>query len=148
MEFQCGANGWILPSGEGTFTSCQNSCGQPARPPNGRRNGQGAVFHPQSAEFSRDEGYTHLASGSFSAGSARFAQSCLANGQFAEWSVELSASSSGRTECIPVQCERPDAPAHWQWKSTDYSTPEPQQTLSARQDTHPMAWHIPGPFGR
>lgn len=118
MEFQCGANGWILPSGEGTFTSCQNSCGQPTRPLNGRRNGQGAVFHPQSAELSCDEGYTHLASGSFSAESTRFTQSCLANGQFAAWSAEMSASSSGRIECIPVQCERPDPPAHWQWKST------------------------------
>jgi len=118
MEFQCGANGWILPSGEGAFTSCQNSCGQPTRPLNGRRNGQGAVFHPQSAELSCDEGYTHLASGSFSSESARFTQSCLANGQFAAWSAEMSASSSGRIECIPVQCERPDPPAHWQWKTT------------------------------
>jgi len=118
MQFQCGADGWILPSGNGTFQSCQNSCGQPTRPINGRRNGQGAVFHPQSAELSCDEGYTHLASGAFSAESARFTQSCLATGQFAAWGAEVSTSSSGRLECIPVQCERPDPPAFWQWKST------------------------------
>jgi len=126
MEFQCGANGWILPSGEGTSQSCQNSCGQPTRPINGRRNGQGAVFHPQSAELSCDDGYTHLASGAFSAESARFTQSCLANGQFAAWSAEVSASSSGHIECIPCQCERPEAPAHWQWTSSgafDTQTP-------------------------
>jgi len=118
IEFQCGPNGWILPSGEGTHQSCQNSCGQPVRPLNGRRNGQGAVFHPQSAEFSCDEGYTHLASGAASAESARLTQSCGADGQFAAWSAEISTSSTGRLECIPVQCQRPDPPAFWRWTST------------------------------
>lgn len=102
------------PSGPMT---CQNSCGAPMRPVNGRRDGQGAVFHPQNAILSCDEGYTHLASGTYSEESSRLTQHCQATGQFAAWGSEVSVSATepGRVDCVPVQCARSDPPANWQW---------------------------------
>jgi Notch-like protein len=125
IEIPCGANGWLPPTGAMT---CQTSCGNPQRPFNGFRHGQGAVFHPQSAELSCDEGYTHLRSGAFSEESSLLTQHCQATGQYVAWDSEVSVSATepGRLECVAVQCSRPDAPANWRWSGNgafDTTTP-------------------------
>lgn len=126
IEFQCGANGWILSSG-GAYESCENSCGLPHVPSNAHRNGQGAVSHPHSAEFSCSEGYTHLASGFFSADSVQLTQHCLATGQYATWGAEMSIAAE-QLACIPVQCQTMDPPAHWHWVDQEvFDTTRPAQ---------------------
>lgn len=127
IRFECGPSGWTVPGiASGAYYTCQNTCGQPARPLNGQRSGVGAVFHPQSAELSCDDGYTHLNSGAFSSDSSRLTQQCLATGQFEAFGSEVSVDVHGRVECKAVRCQRQDPPFHWQWSGDgDFDTRTP-----------------------
>lgn len=123
ITIYCGAHGWDLRS---SFYTCQNSCGQPSRPLNGRRNGDGHIFFPQVAQFSCDDGYTHLRSGAFSVDSSVLQQQCLAIGEFETLGAEVSTDENGRIECLPVKCERLAPPANWRWTSDeDFNTRTP-----------------------
>lgn len=115
----CGASPWLWESvgGQDAFYTCANSCGNPQRPANGIRYGNGQVNHPMSAELGCDVGFTHLSSGEYSASSHSFSQHCRANGEYQAWGAEFNVDSSGRIICIPVQCSRPSPPLNWRWAS-------------------------------
>jgi len=133
IEYKCGASGWIAPSGDGAFKTCQNSCGKPKRPINGRQSGTGEVFHPDFAEVSCDDKYTHLASGAYSEESSRLTQQCLATGQYEAWGAEVSTTEEGRMECIPVQCDRPSRPNFWRWSGNGVFDTRTPATLECEE---------------
>jgi len=103
------------------------------RPLNGERSGVGAVFNPEPAHLSCDQGYTHLLSGAFSEESDHLTQECQATGHYVEWGSEVSVRqetigsvTASRLNCIPVQCTRPESPTHWQWLgSGNFDTKNP-----------------------
>ena len=111
----CGSWSWGLAGDWNSFYTCGNSCGQPQTPANGRRDGEGEVNHPMSAQLSCDVGFTHLSSGEYSAMS-HFTQHCRASGEFQAWDAEFNVVA-GRVICIPVQCSRPSPPLNWRWAS-------------------------------
>jgi uncharacterized protein YfaP (DUF2135 family) len=63
------------------------------------------LYHPASASYTCNSGYTPLASG---LPGHEFSQACRASGVF-------EALVEGANGCVPVVCQRPAAPAHWQW---------------------------------
>jgi len=104
ITHECGADGQFHVTSQ--FHTCQNSCGPPTTPAHAvRSDGTGAVLHPNSAEFTCNLGYTPLASG---LPGQSFSQTCRANGAYA-------ALTEGANGCVPVVCQRPNLPAHWEW---------------------------------
>jgi len=101
---ECGADGQFRVTSE--FHTCQNSCGAPTAPAHSIRvDGAGAVYHPNTAQFTCNSGYTPNTNGS---PGGSFSQTCRANGAF-------TALTEGANGCVPVVCQRPSLPAHWEW---------------------------------
>jgi hypothetical protein len=121
ISMSCGARGWS------PVPTCQTSCGNPQSPANGRRGGDGHIFHPQVAQLTCNDGYTHLASGAFSAESSALHQQCLPTGVFEPLGSEVSTDGNGRIVCVPVKCSRPASPSNWHWTNPngDFSTTVP-----------------------
>lgn len=101
---ECGADGEFHVTSE--FNTCRNSCGTPSLPAHAHRSDDGGgVYHPATASYTCNAGYTPLASG---LPGHEFSQACRANGVF-------EALVEGANGCVPVVCQRPSAPGHWQW---------------------------------
>jgi hypothetical protein len=118
ITHECNADGVFSQTSE--FSTCQNSCGRPSVPAHAHRSdGAGEVYHPNPATYTCDDGYTPLASG---APGQAFSQMCRANGVF-------EALTEGVNGCVPVVCQKPAAPQHWQWVTDDPCTTQSPASL-------------------
>jgi len=119
VTYECHADGQFRLTSQ--FTTCQNSCGAPSVPSHAHRlDGAGAVIHPAAATWACEPGFTHLASGEASGAAS---QACQANGVYASFESDVAVDSEGRATCVPMVCQRPDAPANWAWMGScdDYA---------------------------